>query len=596
MFQKAFASKGIVWTIFSLLFAYLILRAWYVAPMHDEAATFLHYIENGEIWGELALKDANNHLLNSWLGRGIYLLAGDSFFALRIPALASFVLFFWSSYSLVKKLNLGNSSFIIFLSLNTIPWINDYFAYTRGYGIAIAFFILALSQIVSWIQTKRSKYLLVATMGIYLAVLANLTYLVGSILLIGFVLFYSFVHWKEFSWKTRISHGIIALTFILGLIPLIQFSFELKEAGALYYGSLDGLWNVTGKSICKNVLFYDAHWLKYLGVGVALLIGFLFLRNWKNLGFKQLTEQGSTWFVYLITGNIAAIVFLAKVMQVNYPEDRAAMYLIPLMLLAIGSLAQTSSWTKILTQGMWFFPIVFIAKINLNTSVFSPDDRMTEAFYTEATNGLKPDETVALYPIMQLTYPLWERKYQTIKHPALVQKDFEPYSDLILTKTTYLFPKDHWQKEYRVVAEDKPSSYIALRRIKPFQKQLIFDTVLRPFQTKNEYVDFIKIPIDSSWRNELLQIDVMGSIKTSKNLNTFNLVIATNDKKGQPFRYHYFNLRWFEGANKQSFTFNYPYTSKYFKTEESELIIYIWNREKFNVHVKDAQIRIKTLK
>jgi hypothetical protein len=68
MLSKLSTKNILVGAFFIFLMSYFLLRAWFVTPMHDEVATFYHYIETGEIWGDQALKDANNHLLNSWLG------------------------------------------------------------------------------------------------------------------------------------------------------------------------------------------------------------------------------------------------------------------------------------------------------------------------------------------------------------------------------------------------------------------------------------------------------------------------------------------------------------------------------------------------
>lgn len=596
MLQKAFASKGIIWGLFGSLGCYLILRAWFVAPMHDEAATFLHYIEPGEIWGPTALKDANNHLLNSWLGRFIYLLGGHSFFALRLPALVAFALYFWTSHRLVRNLSLGTYSLVVFLALNTIPWITDYFAYTRGYGLAIACFMAALASISGWLHSGSVKHYTWMIIAIYLAVFANLTYLVSSLLLVGFSLVYLLINWKTRNRLQRVLPFILSFAFFVALIPLIRFSFDLKEAGALYYGSLDGLWWVTGKSISHVVLFYDHNWLRYAYLLLGLIAALLLLNRWRTIGFRKFIGEESTWIACLIIGNLAAILFLAKVMQVNYPEDRAAMYLVPLCILGIAGSVYTVPKIRPVLHLFWIFPVLLLFKMNLHTSVFSPDDRMTEAFYTKATKDLKADETVVLYPIMQLTYPLWERKYRSVKHPAGIQKDFEPYSDLVLTKTTYLFPKDNWQKDYRVIAEDKASSYIALKRKKPVVKTLLFDTILPTVKTRAEFVDILKIPIDSNWYGQALQIDIDADIQTGKHLNTYNLVVATNDRNNEPFRYHYYNLRWFEGSDAGHFHLHYPYTAKQFNKDESQLIIYIWNREHRETEVTKARVRLKKLK
>ena len=71
--------------LFLALLIYLLLRAWFVEPLHDEVATYFFYIYHGDFWGANMVVDANNHLLNSWLCHAIYRVFGDHFFLFRLP-------------------------------------------------------------------------------------------------------------------------------------------------------------------------------------------------------------------------------------------------------------------------------------------------------------------------------------------------------------------------------------------------------------------------------------------------------------------------------------------------------------------------------
>lgn len=597
MIQRNSKTQLLTWALFLGLLVYAILRAWIVEPIHDEVATFFHYIETGEIRGGRSLMDANNHLLNSWLGNLSYRLFGESFFLFRLPAIACFCLYFWSARKLTRNLNLGIWGEFCFLALNTIPWIFDYFSYTRGYGPAIGFFMAALLQLSLWLKEKHTGHLLLLLLFLHLAILSNLIYLITGLILVAYVGFITLLHSKKIGIKALVFHVFLVLIFCFSLIPLIEFSFELKKAGALYYGSLDGLWWVTGKTLSRYVLFYDANWLRILYLLTGLTGAVLLFLQWKKESWIQFLTSTSFWLCMLIAGNIFAILFLAKVMKVNYPEDRAAMYLVPLGILALTALFAKHRLTKYFLVVLLFFPVTFIAKLNLNTSVFSPDDRMSSAFYKAATKDLKPHETVSIYPIQQLTYAYFERTNpnRRVKHIGTLQKDFIPGSDLILTKTTWLFPKDD-TSAYRVVARDPASDYIALRRKKPFTQVHLFDSIGKMKQSDEEFILFYDGPIRPEWRNKLIQIQLKGDLKTDKNLNDFNLVVSTNDSLDVNLRYDYQNLRWYYGAHAQQFKLDYPYTAKHFLDEESRLIIYIWNPERKHFKLTHPSIQIIELK
>ncbi len=597
MIQRNSKTQLVTWILFSGLLIYAILRAWIVEPIHDEVATYFHYIETGEIRGGRSLMDANNHLFNSWLGNLSYRWFGESFFLFRFPAVLCFCIYFWASRKLTRNLNLGIWGEFCFVALNTIPWIFDYFSYTRGYGLAIGFFMAALLQLSLWLKAQHTGHLILLLFFLYLAVLSNLTYLITSLIIAAYIVFITLLNAKKIGIKAMVFHTFLLIIFGFALIPLINFSFELKEAGALYYGSLDGLWWVTGKTLSRYVLFYDANWLRiaYLLIGLTGVI-LLFLQ-WKKESWLQFLTSTALWLCLLIAGNIFAILFLAKVMKVNYPEDRAAMYLVPLSILALTSLFAQHKVSRYFLLVLLFFPISFIAKLNLNTSVFSPDDRMSTSFYESAIKDLKPNETVSIYPIQQLTFAYFERTNpnRPVKHVGTLQKDFFPGSDLILTKTTWLFPKDNISA-YRVVARDPASDYIALKRKTPFKQNHLFDSIGKTKKTDEEFILFYDGPIRPEWRNKVIQINLKGDLKTDKELNDFNVVVATNDSSGVNLRYDYQNLRWYYGENVQQFKLNYPYTAKHFLGEESRLIIYIWNPERKHFKLTNPTIQIIELK
>lgn len=596
MTQKNSYTQITTWILFLGLLIYAILRAWMVAPLHDEVATYFHYIETGEIKDGRSLMDANNHLLNSWLGNVSYRWFGEHFFLFRLPAILCFCLYFWSSRKLTRYFNLGFWGELCFVALNTIPWIFDYFSYTRGYGLAIGFFMAALLQLYLWLKDHHTGHFILLLLFLYLAILSNLTYLVSGLMILSYVVFITLLYSKKMGIKTLVFHTFLVIVFCYSLIPLIQFTFALKEAGALYYGSLDGLWWVTGKTLSRYVLFLDANWLRFVYLLIGLAGAVIFFLRWKKEPGLKFLSGNTFWLCMLVGGNILAILFMAKVMKVNYPEDRAAMYLVPLSILAITVLFAQYTISRYFLLILLFFPIGFLAKLNLNTSVFSPDDRMSETFYRDAVKGLKADETVTVCPIMQLTYSFFERgnPERKTKHIAAVQEEFLPYSDVIFTKAAYLEGKDF--HEYKVIAKDPANKYIALRRKKAFEPVQLFDSIGKNQQTNAEYILFYDGPIKETWRNKTIRVSLKADVKTSKGLNDFNAVISTNDASGQNLRYDYQNLRWYYGENAGQFSVNYPYAAKHFLSEESRLIIYIWNPERKQVMLSHPEIQIIELK
>jgi hypothetical protein len=95
MFKKINLLKGMTYVLFLFVFTYLVIRAFFNAPILDEIATYFLYIYQGDYWGETIFWDANNHLLNSFIGHHLYPLFKDHINWYRIPHLISFILYFF---------------------------------------------------------------------------------------------------------------------------------------------------------------------------------------------------------------------------------------------------------------------------------------------------------------------------------------------------------------------------------------------------------------------------------------------------------------------------------------------------------------------
>lgn len=590
MLNKLSTKNILVGAFFIFLLTYFLLRAWFVAPIHDEVATFFHYIETGKIWGDESLKDANNHLLNSWIGNFFYRNFGEHFFLFRLPSLLAFVAYFFATKAIIEKFNIGNWKYLGFVALNTIPWITDYFSYTRGYGLAIGLFMSALYFLLSFIEDKKVGQLAIGLVLLNLTVFANLTYLIISLLISSYWLLFTVFHWTNWTMKQRVFLSASYLLFGLLLIPLIQFSFDLKEAGALYYGSLDGLWEVTGKTVTKYVLFYSENWLKIAFIVLGVIGVLLVLRSIWRQSFKFILAKNTVIFLFLIIGNILGIVFLAKVMHINYPEDRAAMYFVPLLLLLIVHLLGENKMLKYGLIGLLFFPVSFLLQLNVSTSIFSPDDRMSKAFYDQVRAELQADETIGIYPIMQLTYALHERHHRGKIQLGQTIGAFSPYFDLILTKSTIAHDPKIAQ-DYTLFASDKASTYLAFKRKKNFHSKLLVDTLVVGNKSTAEFIDCFHCSIDKTWKNKLINVVIDSEIDAQDPLNTVNLVITTEDENLQPVRYDYQNIRWYFAQTNKTKAFQQTYSFKQIGKNEKLLKIYIWNPQKAAIRLKNSRIK-----
>ena len=265
--------KVVVLAIFAFVFIYLLLRVLYLDPLHDEIATYMFYFYHGDYIGEYIHWDANNHLLNSYIGHKVYGVFGDNIPVLRLPNLLAFVVYFWGTVRLTRDFKTPYLKLTSLVALNSIPFIIEYFGVARGYGLSIGFFVWGLVHFLHYLNSPSVKALFFSYLFMGLAVSANLTLMSTCLIFLGLAVIAPILSTEQRPLKTKAWEWALHLSFIVGLSPFVAFGVGLKIAGALYYGSLEGLWDVTGKTLSEFILFIKIDWLRF--VYLFLFAGFI---------------------------------------------------------------------------------------------------------------------------------------------------------------------------------------------------------------------------------------------------------------------------------------------------------------------------------
>lgn len=582
--------QRVSWGLFLLIFTYLLLRAFFLAPLHDETATFFHFIETNKIIGKDVIQDANNHLLNSFLGRLMYQFAGPHFFALRVPTVLAFALYFWGIYEIVKSMQVRLVKFLVFLALVTVAYVNDYFAYTRGYGLGMAFFSWILVYCFRWIRDPNWKNLILLYVCCWLAIFANLTFLLSACISIGIALLIYLYHFTQWNWKKHFTFLLVHLLFLLALLPFLYFSYVLKKGGALYYGSLDGFWAVTGRSLSRYVLFYEADWQQWIWM---LLLVSLFLFSIYQLvknGFLEFLSQKLSIFSVFLLGHVMAIFWMAWVLQINFPEDRAGMYLIPLVVLTFGFLLDKFPKAKFFSLVLLFFPITFIAQLNFNTSVFTPDERLDSALREAIKKQITTKNTFLVYHTMVLNWDFAERRESAIRVQPAFSSSFSPYYDFALVKRSMISPRD--LKRYEILYDDSNSGILALKRKEFIPFKRVNYTRLTDTVSSAEYLNLGNISLPLSNPNECLKLQLTGNVKLNRPADVIQLVVSTFDASGQPIRYMYYDQRWIHGIEALNYTFDVAHLMPELAPAETEIRVYLWNPAQVEISLSRAELDV----
>lgn len=582
--------KALTIALFLVLFVYLVLRAWLVEPLKDELMTYFFFLETGRIVGQDIILDANNHLLNSFLAHFLNGFDNGNFFLMRIPNLLAFPLYFWGIHALLKDLGKDWQRFLVLLAVICIPFTLEYFACTRGYGLALGFFVWTLVWTRKWLRAPSAKVLLIAYFFAWFTILSNLTYLTSGCICAAILVFYQLANLKQISRSQHLVQGLIHVGFFASLIPFVQFAGRLKEAGAFYYGSLDGFWPVTCKSVLRYTIFYDGEWLKYpLGLFFLALIGLALVRlfRYRIIGFSKLPEAV---YYFFLAGNVAAIFFMAKVLKVNYPEDRVAMHLVPLTLLLIATLLMQSRRFSPAIGLFAFFPVIFLWKINLDSSVISPDDRMNTALYEKVRAQLGKDDAVAGYYTMPLMWTWMERRQDGPHTEMGALSAFSRYHKVVMTKDDLpVMPKD--LTYYTLLAEHKPSRFKAWKRTKPLRKTFAFECTSKFPKTDAEFLSIASVMIADSMHGKPYFLTTELTLQLELPYRDVMLSFATIGEDGAAIRYDQYQLNYGYGIDQKRIPIRMNYIYDQLESSEKEIRVYIWNPQRSNMYFYDGRIR-----
>src|SRR5581483_8855037 len=137
--------------------------------------------------------DANHHFLNTLLMRLSTAIFGVSEWSLRLPALGGAALYFTAVYRLCRKAFGEGWMFLLAVALLSLnPFVLDFMAAARGYGLALALWTWALTLVYEELSGPdlRSRELMLAGAAMALSVTANLIFVVPAAALAGISIYY----------------------------------------------------------------------------------------------------------------------------------------------------------------------------------------------------------------------------------------------------------------------------------------------------------------------------------------------------------------------------------------------------------------------
>lgn len=416
---------------------------------HDEAYSFIHYVNRPlrEILWFAPHYTANNHVLNTIGIKFFTSFLGSAEWVIRLPNLLAGIFFYLG----VRRWFLHfNSGFLMAIPLLVVPYLWDFFALARGYGLALAAWVwLILLVQYNWEKLRPGfewKFPLLSLLVLW----ANFSFLPAVLITTGFTGITVF--WRM-NHVQRIRIIILqTLVFLLILHPLLV----LSSGEQLYYGSAGNLWRATFVSLATAS--YSAgdipgeYWnwfLMFLAI-IGLVAGVV-----KALARGYL-RSAPLLPILLLAGTVAVVYLLHLLFDTPYPYTRTAVYFWPLLALPLASFSGRSKWVPVLPLLFGFGYMAYQSYHPVNYGEWSYDAHTREAYslyLQERQVGETLEATWLLEPSLN-----YYRGRLAPGDPSFTRDSITGTAEWLL-----LLPEDHLKGKGRELVREFPNGLRLIR-------------------------------------------------------------------------------------------------------------------------------------
>lgn len=321
-----FKHSFLLWLFGAFVFVIILIRCFTIPPFVDEIINLQYYVRPGQFIPFFSPLDANNHLVSTALNYVSYQIFGSNVFFMRVFEALGFVLMF----TYLMKLRTFFRSVVVancfVISLTSCFFIVSYFSLARGYGLSIAFLIAAIYYLLRMFTADQKKTdSLKLGLLISLAVWTNLALLLTACIILAIASWLIFFQRNNTLDRTQKIRRFLYL-FMSGIIPIffaILFSFELKNAGALWIGGKTGFIQDVVLNLIFETFGDKGIWYAFV-ISLAGLIFLIF--NIRKIELTHTIKISSALFF----GTILGTIFLHLLLGINYPQNRAGIHFVVL--------------------------------------------------------------------------------------------------------------------------------------------------------------------------------------------------------------------------------------------------------------------------
>ncbi|TVR39410.1 MAG: hypothetical protein EA392_06605 [Cryomorphaceae bacterium] len=556
------------------IWVYVLIRAALVPIVHDEAATFLHYIQLNQFIPYFAMWDANNHLLNTAFGHFFVNLFSDHTFWLRLPNALTFLIFAYYLQRICAEIPQTLLRWLTLIALLTATFQLDFFSQARGYGMGTAFLIAAIYSASRYVKTPTVMQQLKVWFFMTLALLANMSLLNTQIALMGIFAFVLLSRQQKHLPK----HGLLLLAIGGGVLLIASlYALKMRAMGLLYTGSLDGFVQVTVFSFARFQFDAASMLLAWLIFAFGLVVCLTLVLRWVQ---NRLVWNMGGIIGGLLVLNALGSVLLEMLLNVNYPEERTGLYFLTLTLLATGFAASEGMrWNRrfaLLGLPLIYFPLQFLLTLNFCTSQLWFDQHIDRQIYSVVLKEQSAQDTplrisggrihelswAHLNIINKSQLPLLETKH----HP-------DPGADLVLIHQSSNEPIDF---EYTILFTSPCTGFSLIKPKRTQAFETLPDTLSLAAKALGNptYFNLAEWKVDSI-AGECGLLNFGLSANSMGNPMHVQIVIKAENAEGKKLSYEIIPLYWVRKHWKDDELLVHRYYR--FPPGATRAIVYLWN-------------------
>ena len=280
--------------------------------------------------------DVNNHVLNTLLVRISTARFHLTELSLRLPSLLAGVLYLWVVFRMARRWFGDGPAFLAVVGLLTLnPMVVDALSEARGYGMALASWMLALELILESVQSFSLQKLNLAAICLGLSVAAALPFAAPAVALLAV-----FLLWSKRSGADGVPSGSVrarppgsalALIFFLTAFVLLAIPLNHAEWKTLGVGATSlrqTINEITALSLGTSLKVIAA--IARVALALVAVAGvFASVRCWRRRDGALLALTGATLALTLVL-----LIAAHRWLHTPFPQD-GAIYLIPLTVLPV---------------------------------------------------------------------------------------------------------------------------------------------------------------------------------------------------------------------------------------------------------------------